>query len=174
MQEVTTKVEWNIIIEHFPSSAILSSLVFYLQSCSTFSLFYNIQILTTRLSCDNINLQKILRNTMYSDESFFVQIASRRRWLESPGKSLYRPFLPLVFSTFGLFYAWSFLPLVVFYFWSCSTFSLSTFGHSTFCHFLPAVILRSVILRSVCSKNSNMNFIQFRTLYNLYLVPCTL
>jgi hypothetical protein len=44
------------------------------------------------------------------------------------------------FPTFGLFFIRSFLRLVVFNLWSCSTFchstfGLSTFGHSTFSHF---------------------------------------
>jgi hypothetical protein len=104
VQVVTTRVVWSIIwIEHFLSSVILSSLVFYLQSCSTFSLFYNIRILTTRLSCNNIILQKNTKE-YYSDESFFVQIASRRRWPKSPSTSFYRPFLPSIFSMFHLFY----------------------------------------------------------------------
>jgi hypothetical protein len=66
-------------------SVILPSLVFYLQSCYTFSLFYNVGKFTTRLSCNNIILQK--NTEYYNDKSFFV-----------------KPFLPSVFSTYGLFY----------------------------------------------------------------------
>jgi hypothetical protein len=127
---------------YFLFSVILPSVVFYLQSCYTFSLFYNIPIIATRLSCDNILLPKNTKE-YYSNESFFVQIINRRRWPESSGKSFYRPF-----------YIQSFLCSLVFFLWSCSTFSysmfrVSTFGHFTFSHFLLSVILLLVILRSV-------------------------
>jgi hypothetical protein len=97
----------------------------------------------------------------YSDEFFCCSntVNSQTRWPESPGKSLlYRPFLPLVFSTLGSFYIWSsslcsnstfVLSTFGLSTISISTFGLSTFGHSTFGHFLPSVILCSVILHSV-------------------------
>ncbi len=128
-------------MEHFISSLILLSLVFCLQSCCTFRLFYNRRILTTRLSCNNIILQKILKTTTAMNP-FCSNYQSKK-----VNRVQVRAFT-------DLFYLRSFLRSVVFYFqsfytrsfyaqsfyvrsfstFSHSTFGLSTFGHSTFGH----------------------------------------